>query len=369
MWNYYQPVKIIFGDGELQNIAQYLKENHMDRAFLVADSFQVQCGNTAKLEKAAEGMIVGVFSDIEPNPTIKNVADAVTASSGKNVNSIIAFGGGSAMDCAKSLAVVLAEACNPHDLLNGFVIDKALPVLAIPTTAGTGSEVTAGAVLSDKEKGIKAAIFSPAIFPKLALVDPELTYTVPSRVTAVTGLDVLAHSFDAMTSIKANDATDALALRAAKLAVAYLERAVTDGMDKEAREGMAKASTIAGLAFSQTGTTGSHACSYILTAKYHVPHGEACAFTLDSWLLENVKVKLQLNQYAKELGFENIAAVSRWLNEKKAQFGMRTRLSQIGATEADIEEIVTSSLASSNMVNNIAQIGKDGVMAIFRKKM
>ena len=111
------------------------------------------------------------------------------------------------MDCAKAVAVVLADKCDAKDLLNGHQITKALPVIAIPTTAGTGSEVTAGAVLSDKEKGIKAAIFSPLIFPAIALVDPELTYTVPAKVTAATGLDVLAHSFDAMTSVKANPAS------------------------------------------------------------------------------------------------------------------------------------------------------------------
>ena len=180
---------------------------------------------------------------------------------------------------------------------------------------------------------------------------------------------MLAHSFDAMTSVKANPATDALALGAAKLAVKYLQRAVKDGQDKEARAGMSQASTIAGLAFSQTGTTGSHACSYILTSRYHVPHGEACAFTLDSWLLINSKVKLELNDYAKELGFADVAALSDWINKLKKEFGMRMTLKEIGAGPEDLADIVDSSMASGNMTNNIAQIGREGVMTVFKAKL
>ncbi len=369
MWKFYQPANVIFGEGELANLGKYMDERGLNRAFMVADAFLVNSGVTARTQEYVAGKIVGISSDVEPNPTLKNVTAAAEKAAAADADCIIAFGGGSAMDCAKAVAVVLADHCDANDLLNGHIIKKALPVIAIPTTAGTGSEVTAGAVLSDKEKGIKAAIFSPMIFPTIALVDPELTYTVPAKVTASTGLDVLAHSFDAMTSVKADPATDALALGAAKLAVKYLQRAVENGADKEARAGMSQASTIAGLAFSQTGTTGSHACSYILTSRYHVPHGEACAFTLDSWILINSKVKPELNDYAKELGFADAADLSDWINKLKKKFGMRMTLKEIGASPDDLGEIVDSSMASGNMTNNIAQIGREGVMTVFRSKM
>lgn len=369
MWKFHQPVNVIFGEGEIANIGTYLNEYGLNRAFLVADSFLVESGAAGTMERAAAGKIVGISSDVEPNPTIKNVEDVVKKVNQVNADCIIAFGGGSAVDCAKAAAAAAAEHCSPKELLNGFKITKALPVIAVPTTAGTGSEVTAGAVLSDKERGIKAAIFSPAIFPAIAIVDPELTFTVPARVTAATGLDVLAHAFDAMTSVKANEATDALALGAAKLACKYLERAVADGSDREARAGMSKASLIAGLAFSQTGTTGSHACSYILTSKYQVPHGEACAFTLDAWILINSKVKPELNRYGKELGFAQAQELSDWLNQLKEKFGMRTRLSQLGIGTDDLAELTAASMKSSNMTNNIAQIGEEGVYTIFKSKL
>lgn len=369
MWKFYQPVNVIFGEGELKNLGKYMEERHLNRAFLVADAFLVNSGAAARVEQYAAGKIAGVSSDVEPNPTLKNVSDVVEKASALNADCMIAFGGGSAMDCAKAASAVLAEHCDVGELLNGYQITKALPIIAVPTTAGTGSEVTAGAVLSDKERGLKAAIFSQALFPTLALVDPELTYTVPAKVTAATGLDVLAHAFDAMTSVKANHVTDALALEAAKLSVKYLQRAVKDGQDKEARAGMAQASTIAGLAFSQTGTTGSHACSYILTSRYHMPHGEACAFTLDSWILINSKVKPELNDYAAELGFADVTELSDWINKLKKEFEMRLTLREIGAGQDDLASIVDAAMSSGNMANNIAQIGREGVMTVFKAKL
>lgn len=132
---------------------------------------------------------------------------------------------------------------------------------------------------------------------------------------------------------------------------------------------MAKASLLAGLAFSQTGTTGSHACSYILTSRYHVPHGEACAFTLDAWLLVNAKARPALEQYAKELGFGDVQALSDRIARMKGLFGMRTKLSELGIWAEDLESITDAAMSSSNMANNIAQIGREGVYTIFKSKL
>lgn len=368
MWNYHQPVNLIFGEGEVSNLAQYMKDNTLEKAYVLADDFLVQSGATNKLSQNTKDKIVGISSDVEPNPTLQNVESLVAKAKEAGADCLVAFGGGSAMDCAKAAAAALAENCTAQELLDGYEIKRALPIIAIPTTAGTGSEVTAGAVISDKEKGIKAAIFSKALFPTLAIVDPELTYTVPAKVTAMTGLDVLAHAFDAISSVKANEVTDALALKAISLTKAYLERAVKDGADKEARRGMAQASTIAGLAFSQTGTTASHACSYILTSKYQMPHGEACAFTLDAWLVINSKARPIIYDYAKELGFADVQAMADWFEELKKKFGMRCSLSEVDIDSDDIQMIAESSLASANMKNNVAQIGLEGVMTIFRSK-
>ena len=190
---------------------------------------------------------------------------------------------------------------------------------------------------------------------KIAIVDPVLTYSCPSSVTSRSGMDVIAHALDVMCNIKANPVTDALAIKAAKKAFTYLETAVNDGTDKEARKNMSEASLMAGFAFALTGTTGAHACSYALTSEYHLPHGEACAFTLDKWFSINAKAKPELEVYAREMGFESVKAICEKICDMKRTFGFKVTLKDIGATEQDINFLVESAMASSNMVNNIVK--------------
>ncbi len=368
MWNFYQPVDIKFGTGRLTELKKIMESKKLKRALLITDQFLVKTGLAAKIIQLSEGKIVGIASDIEPNPTVENINNCLKEAKKLAIESIVALGGGSSMDCAKSVAAALAMNVSGEELINGTEIVDAFPLLAIPTTAGTGSEVTAGAVISDKKKGIKKAIFGPALFPKVALVDPELTYTCPQQVTASSGIDVIAHALDALTSIKANSATDSLAIYAAKLAFENLEKAYINGNDIVAREKMSEASLVAGLAFSQTGTTGSHACSYILTAKYKVPHGEACAFTLDWWFKENAKVRPILNEYAKMIGFENVEEISNKINYLKTKMGMKSKITEIVKDDSEWEEIITSSLASGNMTNNIFKANYKDIVRLLESK-
>ena len=368
MWKYYQPVEIIFGNKEIENIGIYMEKNGMDKALVVAMPVLVQNGLINRVIEASNGKIISVVSDVEPNPTIQNVDFCAAEARKIGAECIIAIGGGSVIDCAKSAAVAVTDGCSAKELLNGHEIKSALPIIAVPTTSGTSSELTAGAVISDKEKGIKSAIFSPAIFPKLAIIDPELTYSCPPSVTASSGIDVLAHALDSLGSVKSNFVTESLAVKAAKLVFENLKDAVKDGSNKEAREKMSLATVLAGLAFSQTGTTGSHACSYILTSKYNVPHGEACAFTLDSWYLINTQSRPKLNDYAKEMGFNNSEEIVDAINDLKKTFNMKTTLLDVGIKEEDLIEVVKSCMASGNMTNNIAQIGSEGILTIFRSK-
>lgn len=368
MWKFYQPADIMFGAGNVEKIAEFMEGKNLDKALIIADPFTEKCGLAKRVMDASEGKVLGIISEVEPNPSIQNVDACIAKAKELGAKSIIAIGGGSAMDCAKSTAAGYKLGLDGAALLAGAPITDALPVIAIPTTAGTGSEVTAGAVISDKEKGIKAAIFGPAIFPVLAIVDPELTYTCPPSVTASSGIDVLAHSLDALTSVKASPATDALAVRAAKMVFENLEKAYLDGTDKTARDNMSEACVVAGLAFSQTGTTGSHACSYILTSKFGIPHGEACAFTLDSWFRENAKARPQLNEFAKMMGFSDADEVADEVAKLRGRLNLRSKLPEIGVTEADLDEIAESSNASGNMTNNIAKIGIDGIRRLFADK-
>jgi len=368
MWKFFQPVEVIFGNGEAVNLGAYLEQKNLSKALLIADPIVVELGLAEKLKEAAGGRILDVITDVEPNPTVHNVNRCVAKLKQIEAECVIAIGGGSSIDCAKAVCGAAFMNCSGEELMNGKAIVGALPLIAIPTTAGTGSEVTPVTVLSWKEEGKKAALGSPHLFPVMAIVDPVLTYTCPKSVTAISGIDVIAHALDSLCSVKSNDITASIAIKATRIAFDYLAVAVSNGQDLVAREQMAQASVLAGLAFAQTGTTGSHACSYILTSKYDIPHGEACAFTLDAWYEINAQANPKLNDYAKEMGFKDASDLAIQLNQLKKQIGLRTTLAEIGIRDDEIDGVVKGCLAAANMPNNIAQIGFDGVKEIFLSK-
>ena len=365
MWKYYNPVEVVFGTGKLDELGQLMAERGLDRALIVSDPFTHRSGVAARLNECAGGRVLDIISEVEPNPTCDNVDACARRARELGARAIIGLGGGSAMDCAKAAAAAAAMDCTGLELLRGRPVTDALPLIAVPTTAGTGSEVGWGAVLSDHAANAKIAIFGSPMFPRLALVDPVLTYTVPPAVTASTGLDVIAHSLDAMCSVRANPVSDGLAVRAAKLAFENLEAAFRDGSDAVARERMAMASTIAGYAFSNTGTTGSHACSYLLTAKYHIPHGEACALTLDAWFRKDAAVRPLLHTLSRMMGFANAAADR--LAELKELTGMRTTLTAMGVpdTQEALDELAANAAASGNMANDICKATREDIASLF----
>lgn len=366
MYRYYQPTEVIFGNGEAEKVGFYLEQKNWKQALMIADPIVEKMGLAKKIIEASQGRIVALTTDVEPNPTLENIQNGIDKGKQYDVQVVIAIGGGSAIDCAKTVAAAIAMDCSPKELFDGKTITTALPVLAIPTTSGTGSEVTAGAVLSDRANEEKKALFGVPLFPKLAIVDPLLTHTCPPTVTASTGMDVLAHALDALTSVKAQPATDALAIQAARLAFGSLEKAVKDGSDLRAREDMSMASVLAGLAFSQTGTTASHACSYILTSKYGMPHGEACVFTLDYWFPFNAIVKNELHDFSREMGFADAHAVGAEILRLKKKFGLKTTLKEAGIDRSEIDHIAESALASANMANNVAPVTKEQVISLFQ---
>jgi len=368
MWKFFQPVEVIFGNDEVANLGTYLEQKNLSKALLIADPIVVELGLAEKIKEAAAGRILDVITDVEPNPTVHNVNNCVARLKRVEAECVIAVGGGSSIDCAKAVCAAAFMDCTGEELLNGKAIVGALPLIAIPTTAGTGSEVTPVTVLSFKEEGKKAALGSPHLFPVAAIIDPVLTYTCPKSVTAISGIDVIAHALDSLCSVKSNDVTASLAVKATRMAFEHLATAVEDGRNLVAREQMAGASVLAGLAFAQTGTTGSHACSYILTSKYNIPHGEACAFTLDAWYLINALENPKLNDYAREMGFKDAEDLAEQLNRLKKQIGLRTTLSEVGIPEAELDEVVEGCLAAANMPNNVAQIGFEGVKRIFLDK-
>jgi alcohol dehydrogenase len=286
------------------------------------------------------GDFVGEFAGIRPNPTKENVADCAAFLRDAQAEVVVALGGGSVLDCAKAAA-------------NG------LPLLALPTTAGTGSEVTCISVVSDDAAGSKAPLSSPGFYPQIALVDPELTYTCPRKVTAESGMDALSHAIEALWSVHRSPASDALALAAAHKILGALEAACEN--NTAARMAMSEGSLLAGLAFSQAKTAGSHACSFPLTVRYGLSHGAACAFTLAAFMRLN-----PFEAQAQALGFASAAALADAIDRRKAALGLPCTLKDAGIALADLPGLAAACLQPANMQNNPVPMDETALVRLFK---
>ena len=357
-WEYTQPVKIEFGTGKIDELAEIITKTGRKNGLLVSTPFFLKSGLADKIVADSKGLITGVFGELSPNPDVEEVDACAALLREKKAEFIVALGGGSALDLAKAAGSV----CLTKDSIRKYhgtgvaIPDAHLPLIAVPTTSGTGSEVTCVSVLSDHANGKKAPIVSEGFYPELAIIDPKLTYSLPPKVTAATGIDVLSHALEGFWSKGHQPICDALALHAADLVFRYVKRAFDDGQDEEAREKMAEASVIAGLAFTLPKTTASHACSFPLTNLHHIPHGEACGLTLDYFARINAKVEDgRLEKLAVKLGFGSVEKMAEEIHDLKKYMGLRTDLKDLKLTDEQIGELVRIS-RHPNLYNNPVEI-------------
>ncbi|MCL2298978.1 MAG: iron-containing alcohol dehydrogenase, partial [Firmicutes bacterium] len=240
-----------------------------------------------------------------------------------------------------------------------------LPVVALPTTAGTGSEATCISVLTT-EDGQKIPRVNPAYYPAVAIVDPELTLTVPPGVTAATGMDALSHAVEALWSIHHSPASDALALRAVPLILQNIEAAYVNSHDRLARCAMSEGSLLAALAFSQAKTAAAHACSFVLTMRYGLPHGTACAFTLPALCRLNAPAEDgRLHAIARELGFAGAFAFADELDRLNASLCLPRTLSDAAIPLSDLPDLAQECMQPPNMRNNPVAMDAGMVEAMF----
>lgn len=325
-WNFHLPVELVFGSGTRHEIKSYIEKIGGTRGVLVCGKSFLRNGTADAFLQAADGALVSVFSDIRPNPTTENVNACAAEMRRVEADFSVALGGGSPMDCCKAACAIARGTDNIEPYHNGdkpVTAEEAIPMIAFATTAGTASEVTNISVLTNVAAGVKKPMNHPAMYPKIAVVDPELTLTVPPQVTASTGLDVLCHAVESYWSVNHQPVCAACSVHAARLVFDWLEKAYRDGNDLEAREKMAEASIVAGVAFSHPRTTGSHACSFPLTNLYGMPHGEACAFTLDYFIrfnAEHADGDGRITALARDCGFDSPAAMADAVHGMKTEW-------------------------------------------------
>ncbi len=352
-WEFKLPVKLVFGSGKRNELIKYIDEIGGKQGVLVCSKTFVKNSVANEFVKMSDGRIKAVFSDVRPNPTTDNVDSCVRLIREIGADFAVALGGGSPMDCCKAACAI----AKGKDFIRTYhtgnkAVDKneAIPMIAVATTSGTASEVTNISVLTDLELNLKAPMNDPAMYPKIAVIDPELTLTVPPQVTASTGLDVLAHAVESYWSTLNQPVCTACSVYSAKIVFEWLEKAYNNPDDLTAREKMAEASIVAGVAFSHPRTTGSHACSFPLTNIYGVPHGEACAFTLDYFIkfnADNADSDGRITDLARQCGFDSPYSMANEIANMKKRMKMRTTLREIGCTiEEEIKELTEKSMSA-----------------------
>ncbi|MDD6728127.1 MAG: iron-containing alcohol dehydrogenase family protein [Eubacteriales bacterium] len=370
-WEFNLPVKLVFGSGKRKNLKEYIDEIGGTKGVLVCGKSFERNKTSDEFIKLSGGTIKAVFSDVRPNPTTDNVDDCVKLMREIGADFAVALGGGSPMDCCKAACAIVKgddKISSYHSGGKAVNAAEAIPMIAVTTTSGTASEVTNISVLTDVEKNLKNPMNDPAMYPKIAVIDPELTLTVPPQITASTGLDVLAHAVESYWATIHQPVCSACSIHSARLVFQWLEKAYNNPSDLEAREKMAEASIVAGVAFSHPRTTGSHACSFPLTNIYGVPHGEACAFTLDYFLkfnADNADADGRITALAKDCGFNSPYEMADEITAMKKRMGMVCTLSEIGCTtDEQIEELTEKSM-SMLMTRNPIPLTKEDIKEMY----
>lgn len=353
-WKFYMPTKIRFGWGRFQEIRQVVDELKGRRIFLATGKkFAKKYGILDRLSDFLKGLTLTVFAEVEENPTIETVDRGAAECRESKCDLVIGLGGGSALDAGKAMAMLQKNPGSIREYLDQERICqvKGLPYAAIPTTSGTGSEVTPFTVITHPTKKAKPAIAPPENFPDVALVDPELTMSMPFEVAASTGLDALCQAVEGFWSTQGNPLTRSLAFQAIKLAMESLESACFN-KDKESVTNMALASHLTGIEMSNIGNTSIHPLSYPITIDYGVAHGFACAIFLPEVIRFNASaIKDRFKGLLTLLNLRSVEAFADKVDFLMEKLKAPRRLSQLGVGQKDIPGIAKRGVGRSTAWN------------------
>ena len=368
-WNYLSPTKIVFGQNSFQNLKKFVLSQNVKKNILLVTgrSNMKKYGYVDQVDKMLFNWSVYHFDGVPSDPTPEPVQEGVRFAGPRKIELVIAMGGGSAMDVGKVLAILLNNDGSLPDYLEGKrdIENPSVPFIAIPTTAGTASEVTCWATIWDKEKKKKYSLAHQWMFPDFAIVDPMLTVHMSPQLTAMTGMDALTHAIEAAWSKNAQPISDVFALRAIKLNRHNLKQAYDHPEDLEARTNMALASLLAGLAFNNTKTAACHSLSYPMTLNFGIPHGLAVSITLKEVIKYNYRaLPKKVMQIVEEFGCSSVEEFSESLSEIMLSLGLPIRLRDLDLKEKDIELLLDKGLNPDRMGNNPVSLSREDIRSI-----
>ncbi|WP_418383325.1 lactaldehyde reductase [Alistipes finegoldii] len=370
-----------FGAGARRMLADEFRGRGYVRAFVVTDKDLIRFGVAGKVTGVLDeaGIAYEIFSDLKPNPTVKNVQAGVEAFRRSGADAIVAIGGGSAMDTAKAVGIIAANpAFGDVVSLEGMAptANRSVPVFALPTTAGTAAEVTINYVITDEANTKKMVCVDPKDIPAVAIIDAELMAAMPRGLTAATGMDALTHAIEGYITKGAWTLTDMFELKAVELIARWLPAAVENGADTEAREGMAVAQYIAGMGFSNVGLGLVHGMAHPLGAFYDIPHGVANALLLPYVMQYNMESSLvKFGDVARAMGVDTAGMDTRQAAQAAVdavralavRIGIPQRLSSLGVREEELPRLAASALADVCTPGNPRDTSAEEILALYRE--
>lgn len=374
-----------FGKNARENLVGEIIKRGFKKVFLVSDKSLVEAGVTTKVEEILKNASIyyTLYDEIKPNPTIKNVTDGVNACKDAKADVIVAVGGGSSIDTAKGISIVMT---NPDraDIksLNGAsnTVNKGMPIIALPTTAGTAAEVTINYVITDEERKIKMVCVDPNDIPIVAIVDSELMASMPKSLAAATGMDALTHAIEGYITKGANEMSDMFHMKAIQMIFEYLPSAVND-KDEVAIEKMGMAQYIAGMGFSNVGLGIVHSMAHQLGAVYDTPHGIANAMLLPVVMRFNGENPETVQRFreilinigrpdAANLNDQDVINTFVWMiSELSKKVGITQTIKDYGVKENDLEMLADKAMEDPCKPGNLREVSKEEFIALYRKAM
>lgn len=368
-WSF--PTTVVFGNGAIAQIGDRVKAARGSRALIVCDAGVVKAGIAEKVRKALEdaGVPASVFDRVDPNPIEKNVFEGVAAYRSHNADIVVSVGGGSPLDAGKLIALKVTHERKLEeydDAIGGdaHITANVPPILTVPTTAGTGSEVGRSGVVTLASNKRKTVIFSPYLMAKAAILDPELTVSMPPRVTAATGFDALTHCIEAYLSQGDHPMADGIALLGAELCAKHLPRAVEAGADLVARGAMMKAAMMGAVAF-QKGLGVCHSLAHPLSSEKNMHHGLANALCLPAVCDYNNGAVPDRIERVRRIVDQNATSLSNALRGLREKLGLPNGLGAEGVTKADIPKLADKAMEDACYRLNPRPVTREDMVKLY----